>query len=99
MTGWITRIIRPKIGSILSITIPMARSVKTEETTLLTAVMIKLSSVFTSVTRLEVIAPLPMVSYSFIEVICKCSIRRSLIINVTYLEIRVNIFVKITVNI
>jgi len=60
--------------------------------------MIKLSSVFTSVIRFADTAPLPSVSYSFIDTFCRWSSSFSLILNVIYLDIFVNIFVTIELN-
>ncbi len=67
-----------------------------EDTNLLTLVMMKASRVFTSVTRFEVMAPEPSVSYSFIDAIRRCSMRRLRIIKVTCLDIFVKILVMIT---
>ena len=57
---------------------------------LLSALPIKLSMVSISVTRCEATAPLPMVSYSAIEMVCSSCSRLVRNLNVMSLAIRVN---------
>ena len=73
------------------ITIATAISVKIDAINFPADVMMKLSSVFISVTRFDDIAPLPNDSYSFIDTFCRCCSSDFLILKVMCLDISVNI--------
>ena len=90
------RINAPNMGLMAISTTPTAKRVKTEATKREALLIMNVSRVLTSVIRLDVIAPLPKVSYSFMEATWRCFMSLFLIIKVTCFDIFVKIFVVTT---